>query len=100
MTIASFSLSGGYGYVPVPMAIAADVPELTAKVPNYLDKIQFPLGVIDVYGLMGPEDGKRSQGYEFCVVPEKKVKFWPSIPHSHFRLALVASVAPRNNYCA
>lgn len=72
LTIASFSLSGGYGYVPVPMAIAADAPELSAKVPNHLDKIQFPLGVIDVYGLMGPEDGKRSQGYEFCVVPEKK----------------------------
>ncbi|MBD2652263.1 hypothetical protein H6G45_01905 [Synechocystis sp. FACHB-383] len=70
LTISGFSLSGGYGQVPG--AIAAQPWPSTAPVTNALDKIQFPLGVIDVHGLIGPEDGKRSQGYEFCIVPTKK----------------------------
>ncbi|QUS61047.1 hypothetical protein IQE94_02520 [Synechocystis sp. PCC 7339] len=70
LTISGFSLSGGYG--SIPGAIAAEPWPSAAPVPNTLDKIQFPLGAIDVHGLIGPEDGKRSQGYEFCIVPEKK----------------------------
>jgi hypothetical protein len=70
LAIAGFSLSGAYGYIP--MAIAVEPWPSTMPPANPLDKIQFPLGVIDVHGLIGPGDGKRSQSYEFCVVPEKK----------------------------
>ncbi|WP_238546709.1 MULTISPECIES: hypothetical protein [unclassified Synechocystis] len=70
MTFWTYALSGSYG--SMDLAIAADFPEPMAKVANTLDKIQFPLGAIDVNGMVGPEDGKRSQSYEFCIPPQKK----------------------------
>ncbi|MBE9175256.1 hypothetical protein IQ225_07950 [Synechocystis salina LEGE 06155] len=85
LTIFGFGLGGGYGNVPV--AIAAEPWPSTAPVPNTLDKIQFSLGAIDIHGLMGPEDGKRSQGYEFCIVPEKKSEVLAIDPSLTFSLS-------------
>lgn len=45
---------------------------IAATPPNPLEKIEFSLANIDNNGLIGPENGKRSQAYEFCIPPEKK----------------------------
>ncbi len=63
--VSLFTLGGGLVNGQTPVAIAA-IPV------NPLDKIEFSLESIDENGLMGPETGKRSQAYEFCIPPQKK----------------------------
>lgn len=47
-----------------------------------LDKIQFDLDQLDEQGLYGPEDGKRSLSYEFCV------------PYNQASIATVQAIDP------
>jgi hypothetical protein len=72
-------LSIGYGLGNGQTFLAiAGVP------PNPLEKIEFSLGSIDENGLIGPETGKRSQAYEFCIPPQKKIQVLAIDPSLQF----------------